>query len=105
MYYHGKKYLYSFLKERGYEVPKMKEMNYAFYRGAEWLKTWFEEIRVISPCRGVIYVTVNQEDDENTGKKLPPIEYSKYVDGNLTYQEKNGNLCLMSGKSIEAFKM
>ncbi len=36
--YQGKKQLYEFLVSHGYEVPKMKEMEYTFYHGREWLK-------------------------------------------------------------------
>lgn len=96
MKYYGKKYLYNFLKDHGYEVPLMKKFNYEFYRGTEWLKTWFNEIHVFSPVRGVIYVTLNEIDD-GTGKKKE-IEYSKYIDGVLEYQTKNGKQTIMFGK-------
>ena len=99
MKYHGKKYLYNFLKAHGYNVPKMREMNYEFYRGSEWLKTLWNEIEVFSPSRGVIYVTLNDIDDETAAKTQA--EYSKYVDGVLTYQTKNGKTTIMFGKPYE----
>ena len=64
MKYHGKKYLYNFLKAHGYNVPKMREMNYEFYRGSEWLKTLWNEIELFSFSRGVIYLTLNDIGDE-----------------------------------------
>lgn len=98
--YYGKRYLFNFLKEHGYEVPQMKEFCYEFYRGTEWLKTmYFEEIYVNSPARGVIYVTLN-EFDEETGQKKQ-VERSKYVDGVLEYQTKHGKQTIMFGKPYE----
>ncbi len=105
MNYYGKKYLYNFLNER-YDIteilkdygikPKMKDFNYQFYRGDEWLKSFAEEIEIYSPCRGVIYVTLSEIDDE-TGDKHQ-IEYSKYVDGVLNYQKKCGEILVIRGK-------
>lgn len=96
MKYHGKRYLYNFLKEHGYNVPKMKEMNYAFYRGSEWIMSAFKEIYVSSPVRNVIYVSLN-EIDEETDKKVTT-EYSEYVNGVLDYQTINGKQTIMFGK-------
>lgn len=96
MKYYGKRYLYNFVKKHGYNVPKMREMNYAFYRGSEWIKSAFEEIYVSSPTRGVVYVTLNDIDNE-TGAKMQA-EYSKYVDGVLNYQTINGKQTIMFGK-------
>lgn len=96
MKYHGKRYLYNFLKEHGCDVPIMKHMRYEFYRGTEWLKTAFNEIYVNSPTRGVIFVILNEIDDETDEKKQ--VEYSKYVNGVLTYQEMNGKLTIIDGK-------
>ena len=79
--YHGKNYLYSFLKERGYDVPKRKEMEYKFYRGSEWLEGDF--LKAYSPIRDVIFVTVKAECDEREIE----IEYSKYENGVITYQK------------------
>ena len=98
MKYYGKRYLFQFLKNYGYEVPKMKEMIYEKYRGNEWLKTAFEEIRLYSPQRGVIYVTINEIDDE-TGKKTE-LEYSKYVYGVLDYQTRRGKIRYRDGKRV-----
>ena len=94
--YNGKRYLYNFLKEHGYKVPKMKEFNYEFYRGTEWLKSWFREIEVYSPVRRVVYVTINEYDEETDEKKCA--EYSKYIDGVLNYQTKYGKCTIMNGK-------
>lgn len=108
MEYHGKRYLYNFLKERydlsailDYDRPvKMADFNYAKRRGFEWLETAFKEIQLTSPCRDVIYVTINEIDDE-TGKKTQ-IEYSKYINGVLNYQTKNGKTTIMSGQPYKA---
>lgn len=96
MKYHGKRYLYNFLKAHGYDVPKMREMNYTFYRGSEWLKAFWSEIEVFSPTRGVIYVTLNDIDDETCEKTQA--EYSKYVNSTLNYQTKYGKQTIMFGK-------
>lgn len=96
MKYYGKRYLYQFLDNYCYKVPKMKEMIYEKYCGNEWLKTPFEEIKLYSPSRGVIYVTVNLLDDE-TGEKTE-VEYSKYVHGVLNYQTKRGKVSIIDGK-------
>ncbi len=85
--YFGKRYLYNFLKEHGYDVPKMKDMLYEFYHGDERLiDLWEEKIKLYSPTRRVIYVTIY----ENTDTGQNELEYSKYVDGVLNYQVKNG---------------
>lgn len=94
--YHGKRYLYDFLKEHGYDVPAMQYMKYKQYRGCEWLK--YFEIDLYSPARGVIFVTIYGED-ENSGKFQK--EYSKYVDGVLDYQKINGKTTIMFGKAYE----
>ena len=96
MEYAGKKELYNFLKDKGYEVAKMKEMRYEKYRGTEWLK--YYDLDLYSPCRGVIYVTVYGEDAE--GKEFEA-ERSKYVDGVLNYQTKKGHCTIMFGKPYE----
>lgn len=98
MTYHGKRYLYNFLKEHGYDVPKMKEMQYYNHRGSEWLKTDLEDIELYSPSRGVIYVTINDIDDETCDKHKA--EYSEYVNGVLNYQEKNNTITVMGGKKL-----
>ncbi len=95
--YFGKRYLYNFLKEHGYDVPKMKDLKYEFYRGREWLRTFFEEVELFSPNRRVIYVTI-YEDTENRRKIL---KHSEYVDGVLNYQKKNGEVTVMFGKPYE----
>ncbi len=96
MKYYGKRYLYNFLKEHGYEVPQLKDFRYEFCRGTEWLKTFYDEIDLYSPERGVIYVTLNEIDDE-TGKKTQ-VEYSKYKYGILNYQKKRGKITVIAGK-------
>ena len=55
-----------------------------------------KKIYVSSPTRGVIYVTLNDIDNE-TGAKMQA-EYSKYVDGVLNYQTINGKQTIMFGK-------
>lgn len=98
--YYGKRYLFNFLKDHGYDVPLMKEFIYKFYRGSEWLKTMYlEEIEVYSPARGVVYVTLNEFDDETDEKRQA--EYSKYVDGVLNYQTKYGKCTIMDGKPYQ----
>ena len=85
MNYSGKKQLYKFLKDKGYNVPIMKLMEYTFYRGDEWLK--YYDLKLYSPARGVIYVTVCEENKD--GEQVEK-EYSKYMNGVLNYQIKNG---------------
>lgn len=75
MKYHGKIYLYNFLKERGYEVPKRKEMTYSFFRGAEWLKS--DLLEAWSPKREMIFVRVK----EDRGEEDVEIEWSQYING------------------------
>lgn len=96
MKYYGKRYLYNFLKEQGYDVPKLKEMSYHFYRGSEWLKSYYEEIKVYSPKRGNICVTLREYDEER--ECFFEKEYSVYVDGILNYQKKKGNTTVLYGK-------
>lgn len=96
MKYHGKKYLYDFLMEHGYTVPNRKEMEYKFYRGSEWLKSFLLE--AYSPMRDVIYVTVKEEHEEREVQ----IEYSKYVNGVLEYQEKRGRITVMYAREYKS---
>ena len=99
MKYHGKNYLYGFLKEHGYVVPKRKEMEYKFYRGNEWLCGYLLE--AYSPKRDVIYVTVKEEREEREIQ----IEYSKYVNGALEYQNKCGVTTIMSGREYKTLEV
>lgn len=87
MKYHGKNYLYKFLQEHGYDVPMRKDMEYTFYRGSEWLRSYLLE--AYSPKRDVIYITLKEEDVDND--KIVEIEYSKYVNGVIDYQVKRGH--------------
>ena len=84
MEYHKKNYLYKFLAERGYSVPKKAEMVYEFYRGSEWLRG--DLLKAYSPARGVVYVTVKEEREEREVQ----VEYSKYENGVLVYQVLDG---------------
>ena len=95
MKYHGKNYLYGFLKEHGYAVPKRKEMEYEFYHGSEWLRGYLLE--AYSPMRDVIYVTVKEECEEREVQ----VEYSKYVNGLLEYQENRGGITVMYAKEYK----
>lgn len=82
MRYHGKNYLYNFLKEHGYAVQKRKEMDYNFYRGREWLKG--DLLKAYSPERNVIFVTVKAECEEREIE----VEYTMYVNGVIAHQNK-----------------
>ena len=84
MEYHKKTYLYKFLAERGYSVPKKSEMVYEFYRGSEWLRG--DLLEAYSPARGVVYVTVKEEREAREVQ----VEYSKYENGVLVYQVLDG---------------
>lgn len=106
MKYYGKRFLYNFLQEHGYDVNallkdyckeiKMKDFYYTFFRGTEWLKSLCHEIEIYSPCRRVVYVQITKTDDE-TGEEICA-ERSKYIDGILDYQTKYGEITILCGK-------
>ncbi|MCM1440979.1 MAG: hypothetical protein NC131_17525 [Roseburia sp.] len=82
--YFGKRYLYNFLKEHGYAVPKMKEMNYKFFRGDEWLETVVsKKIRLYS-TQTIGIIAVHTYDYDEDGNKIET-EYSVYSHGDLIY--------------------
>lgn len=81
MEYHGKNYLYNFLKEHGYTVPKRKEMKYRFFRSSEWLESYL--IKAWSPLRDIIFVTVKEECDD----RAIEVEYTKFVKGVIVFQK------------------
>lgn len=60
MDYLGKRYLYNFLKEQGFEVPQMKDFRYVRARGDEIFETVLEEQDIELFCvRGkAIYVSI-----------------------------------------------
>lgn len=60
MKYLGKRYLYNFLKEQGFEIPLMKEFRYVRARGDEIFDTVLEENDVELFCvRGkAIFISV-----------------------------------------------
>lgn len=96
MKYAGKTALYKFLKEHGYDVPKMKDMRYEKYRGTEWLKYW--QLELYSPFRGLIFVFVTHKNDDGITEE---IERSNYKNGKLVYQIKNGKCTIMFGKPYQ----
>lgn len=94
MKYLGKKKLYNFLVENGYTIPKMKEMEYRFYRGVEWLETRLEENDVELYCdkgRSISVYVYQRYESESGESKRKQIECSRYVDGNCVYRRnRNG---------------
>lgn len=86
MNYHGKNYLYDFLKEHGYDVPKRKEMQYSFFRGSEWLKS--DLLEAWSPIRNVIFVSVKEY---RVGQMKKEIEWSRYTNGICVFKKLNGS--------------
>lgn len=98
MKYYKKTYLYNFLADRGYSVPKKIWMEYEFYRGNEWLRG--DLLEAYSPKRGVIYVTVK----ENREEREVEVEYSKYENGVLVYQVLDGKrVILKTVKHMDIF--
>lgn len=89
--YQGKRKLYQFLVSHGYNVPKMKEMEYQFYRGSEWLRDFFHEIELYSPHAGRVCVTTYEENSEG---KIVANEVCTYLEGNPIYKTIRGK-CVM----------
>ena len=85
MNYHGKNYLYDFLKEHGYDVPKRKEMQYSFFRGSELLKS--DRLEAWSPKRDIIFVSVK----EDCGEQIKEVEWSKFNKGICEFKKRNGS--------------
>lgn len=85
MKYHGKNYLYDFLKKQGYDVPKKNVMNYSFYRGSEWIKS--DRLEAWSPMRDIIFVSVK----EDCGEQIKEIEWSKFNKGICEFKKRNGS--------------
>jgi hypothetical protein len=93
MQYYGKKFLYNFLKSKGYKVPMMKHMEYEKYRGTEWLKThwsvkWEEDsldIRLTSLVYGGRILISTYEYDEETDKDIETI-YEVYLNDKLIHK-------------------
>lgn len=103
MKYYGKRYLYNFLKERGYNVPQFSEMEYKCYRGSEWLKSYpltlgYDtvglEVYVDGSQRNVIRVVRNELSEDDIPYQ---VELSKYVDGDLNYQQLNYRVTFING--------
>lgn len=89
MKYQGKKRLYEFLVSHGYSVPKMKEMEYKFYRGSEWLRTFSRDIEIYASFPDYIRVT---KYGENELGKMISTGLSVYRYGELYYQISNGKV-------------
>lgn len=89
MNYHGKNYLYDFLKKHGYDVPKRKEMRYSFHRGSEWLKS--DLLEAWSPKREMIFVSVK----EGRGGQIKEVEWSKYNSGICEFKKLNGSYVIV----------
>lgn len=85
--YQGKKRLYEFLVSHGYEVPKMKEMEYTFYHGREWLKDRHNEIELYAESSLSIYVTTFYERLDG---KIAGDEHIHYFDGKIIYKSIRG---------------
>lgn len=105
MKYYGKRYLYNFLKEHGYSVPLLKDMEYKCYRGSEWLKSEplasFSakvgvEVCVDSMQRDVVCVTLCELDINGHPCE---VEFTRYQNGTIRYQVKNGITTFMHGQS------
>ena len=82
MNYFGKRYLYNFLKEHGFEVPKMKEFRYVRrVRGDEILVTVLEEQAFDLFCdKGkAIYISVYERSFNTDGSSnLVKIKHLAY---------------------------
>ena len=90
MNYHGKNYLYDFLKEHGYDVPKLKkEMQYSFFRGSEWLKS--DLLEAWSPKRDVILVTAKREGENHNAE----LERTQYIKGVIVFKKLNGSYVIV----------
>ena len=89
MNYHGKNYLYDFLKKHGYDVPKRKEMQYSFFRGSEWLKS--DLLEAWSPKREMIFVSVK----EDRGEQIKEVEWSKFNKGICEFKKLNGSYVIV----------
>lgn len=105
MKYYGKRYLYNFLKEHGYSVPKLKDMEYKYYRGSEWLKSELLvpfsakagiEVYVDSKQCDVFSVTLCELDISGCPRE---VEFTRYQNGSIRYQVKNGITIFMHGQS------
>ena len=95
--YQGKKRLYEFLLSHGYDVPKMKEMKYKFYRGSEWLKDWYNGIELYANAPHSIYGTWYEVDDKGKNKE---IERTRYLHGECVYKTIRGK-CVISSVDKE----
>lgn len=85
MKYLGKKRMYQFLVDNGYNVPKMKEMSYEFYRGSEWLRVPYGLIDLYCPNGKDLYLSVYEYTNEEEYERRE-IERSHYRDGVCVYK-------------------
>ena len=90
--YLGRRALYNFLIEKGYEVPKLKNMEYGKYHGDEWLKCG--EIDVFCVRCKFIYVSVFEYIEERdfyfeTGRYCYLLKDNKFELGYSRIFKKN----------------
>ena len=72
--YLGRRALYNFLIEKGYKPPKLKDMEYGFYYGEEWLNC--NEITVHCVYGKRVYISEFKYDEKR--KKFREINHSSY---------------------------
>lgn len=100
MKYLGKRYLYNFLKEQGFEIPLMKEFRYVRACGDEIFETVLEENDVTLFCvRGVaIYISVYERfiDSDWNSKRVEVKRLAYHLDENSMwikhYECENGKI-------------
>ena len=77
MKYHGKKWLYAFLRDKGYAIPKLKDFYYAKWRGDEWIKSCWGEFFVM--CYNGTAISISETAiDEETGDRVCELTNTMY---------------------------
>ena len=81
--YQGKRKLYNFLKAQGFTVPKMKEMQYKFYRGKEWLRC--DEIGLFRNFPNITVTTYAYDEEKD---KDIEVGFFSYRNGECVYKRE-----------------
>lgn len=79
--YLGVRKFYSLLKDLGYDIPKLKDMEYRFYRGSEFLDTVLEEISVEAFLQSSNVLTVSRREtviDSLGNEKKKEVSFCSY---------------------------
>ncbi len=100
--YLGKKKIYDTLKEKGYKLPPMKEMEYDKYHGTEILRSHFESVDVYAHLKGACLSVVEKENDEDgVRRREKSLKVYRGQNFDLSFATKYGKVTVMDGKRVK----